>query len=1549
MSTLINSHTPTHSYPSIGSGNHNAPVDSAVSPPPQSNPDEYEHSPVTTASRHQGGQLVQARIGQPSVRRTRSPASEATARGGGAKLKKSRFPEPADAKGADKDLQNALGRSLGDALPFEDPIPQNASIRPFIQAFTEAVRDPKVQAWFESKKLDLSTVRVFSDRVEGTVDVNGRKENRVFTHVDGSGWREVSAKLGNAVSRLSTDPDGVFLPDPKSGFISVNTILGFYGVTAPSLPKDRQALGKKLEKEGWPEITDDQRLGWKKQYNQLVRENSDIDMGSQVVSELQALVNNKNDGDPLNLKDRLLVVKPSASLARKSRGPRELFVKWLAMPAFKTFIEKIGLGGADKLYRIVDGVLEQRDSANRWSSLQGFLADEINKVGIGGTPEEKDAVKALNDQFKQLVEASKATGDVLYSQPFYDTRQFLAFSKLGLPTTVAQVKLAIEKLSNASYAKGEISSVADRSLQIFINRTALLTASDTPVEVHPNTTIYPLFSAYRSALNTDEMKDWFSKNGIDLSTLVVKRGSVSARVTRDGVSSMRTFNINDSSGWRQVSKKLRVAARALDPENAGLPSVGISDNSFSRNAILRWYGVTPPASDGNVTSVRNDLVKVDWATESSTGNSRLERRVETARNAIDRLDERENLAKTLTPLLAGKADNDAVSLAGLEIKVSSTSKLALKGASTVTVADALQHHGMPLPTTVSELRNTIRWLNTQLEPPSAWGSYSGLLTDEWAPGFMSAADKTFLAGLSDEDIKRKTSDNLLRDLDVAGDLERATPEALRDKADHYLQLLLGGSAASDFGQRLARKRQFLGASGTAQLSSKERAQWLIAAIKLQIDPGAPGRPGTAAGYELYKPGNSGKTVKEIRADFEQHLKRNPRVDPKTAPLMAHLFLASAAPELLIRGTPPTLRVGSSEWADLRLGVVIAERLGGAGSSRDMNYNDIIALSRLEGRTTEEHALFTSYGADILLDWGMMQGLYAKPVDGVYTVQHFQQAQEGFKAEREQLIDAMDVFNSPLPTRERLAIENLQKVFPDYSVEQLKTLRVHIADANVRRNMKPSEPRTRSLVEAYMSGDLSPNRWMLLGPDEQPPRPQKSTSPYGGSARLSDRDQARVNQNVQALNGKIANLPDLQSLVPREVDTYLGRLKQSLGTTTRLMIANLPLSDRQALEFGSVELFALRAQVDGVPKVEHTAGQLEERRGRKGTVIRSVYKGVVSYYEVFPDKMQIIKRTDLPNDLTLGGSSQAHPKSYGVWAPTITQLENGAVQPFDFNAYSSNELPRPGVSSPGIIIDKLGDTLEAPPTEGQSKDDSVPNSFSSARTRSIVDRIMQGNFIHHRDSVLKLAVGQLPLEEQRTILDENDNILLGMIPFVGAITDIANGNIIEGTRGLFFDTLGALVGGAASSIKPLVKASKAVAPFGAKVFNVMQKGVLAVSSFLNPFDGAADMLVAAGRGVVALPRLANNITRIPIGGKLGAVEEKVRTGLSLRSLKSPRKVLKRKSGEREDERPVKSSGKVGSKPVDAVKVGERWYATNPSNGLPIGTPLEGFEPSVTMTA
>ncbi len=370
----------------------------------------------------------------------------------------------------------------------------------------------------------------------------------------------------------------------------------------------------------------------------------------------------------------------------------------------------------------------------------------------------------------------------------------------------------------------------------------------------------------------------------------------------------------------------------------------------------------------------------------------------------------------------------------------------------------------------------------------------------------------------------------------------------------------------------------------------------------------------------------------------------------------------------------------------------------------------------------------------------------------------------------------------------------------------------------------------------------------------------------------------------------------------------------------------------------MDLFALREAIDGVPTIDETPNQVEERRGRKGTLIRCDYNGVISYFEVFPDKMLIVKREDLPRDLALGGTFQTVPKTYGIWAVSNLPVQQGAVEPFDFTAYSSNALPTPGVTSPGVIIDKLGETLQAAPAPvpGDATTQ-VPNSFSSPRTQSIVDRIMQGNFIHHRDSVLEVAQGMLPLEQQREMLRRNDSILLSMIPFVGAVIDLTKGNIVEGMRGLMIDTVGAFVGGAFGTLKPLVKSTKAVAPFGVKAFRVLEKGVSVVSGFLNPLDGTADLIVAGGKGLVALPKALGRAPNPSGLLKLGVVEEKLRTCLGVSNpLKAPR------NAQEQAAQPVAHNGHNHSIPVHAVQTDGHWYATHPKTGLPTGTPLDGFE-------
>jgi hypothetical protein len=1081
-----------------------------------------------------------------------------------------------------------------------------------------------------------------------------------------------------------------------------------------------------------------------------------------------------------------------------------------------------------------------------------------------------------------------------------------------------------------------VSGTGDQQLRNELATSATRYVWDSLVQIPPDSTFYAGFAALRSAFNTAEVQAWVLSKGMALDTVIVKPDSITGLAYNGRAVTRKTFTLNDDSGWWQVGSRLRTTASALDKTGEGVAYVPAQADRFSRNAVLQWHGFTPPKQVDELDQVRERLLELDWSGWSVDTRTRLQSSSLGAIKTINLLDERKHLVRSLSDLVRNRPD-DEVLPANTQAPISATSALATNGADKAPLGDVLTHHGFSVPKTVKDARNIIRWLQAAVAPAPALGNYAQLLSRAWAPGMLSESDKRLVVGFLGEDAISSSEPNLLRALDFRGVLDENTPEQVRTNADEVLERILSDPIALDWGRSAARSLYFQGASGAFDLSGLEAMQWALTAALLQIDPDMPRHPGNVAGYDIYQPVNSGQTMASVRAEIEAHLAQKPLLDPTTVPLAAHLLLASSAPEFLVRDIPATMRIGSAEWVDFRMGVMFAERQGGVGSSRAMNYTEIMKLSRLGASTPEEAAVLDNYGVDVLLDWGLMRGLYVKPVDGRYTPELYQQAITAFDAECEQLVNALKQFNLPLPTREDLAVKNLQKVFPELSERELKAMRVCIADPEERRNIKPSEPRIRALTEAYMTGDLAKDRWMLLAPGEQPPQPAPAKSAYDFNRHLSAGDQAVVDQNVRDLNSKIAALPDLLPQLVGEVDTYLAGLKQALTTTTRRMIADLPLEDRQALEYGSVELFALREQTDSPLVVEETAGQVEERRGRKGTLIRSLHNGKVSYFEVFADKMLIVKREGLPDQLTLGGTVENIQKTYGQWAPSTVQLQNGAVQPFDFQAYSSNDLPRPGVTSPGVIIDKLGETLPAAPAQGEVSTQ-VPNSFSSSRTLSIVEGIMQGNFVHHRDSVMEFAKGRLPLEQRREISRRNDSILLSMIPFVGAVIDLSKGNTVEGMRGLIIDTAGAFLGGAFATVKPLVKAAKGIAPFGAKAFRVMEKGVGVVSGFLNPFDGTADLMVAGGKGLIALPTAMSKAPRPSVILKLGVAEEKLRTCLGVGSQLTPSAVVKEQAAQL-----VPHNGHNNSVPVHAVQIDGRWYATSPKTGLPTGMPLESFEP------
>ena len=314
------------------------------------------------------------------------------------------------------------------------------------------------------------------------------------------------------------------------------------------------------------------------------------------------------------------------------------------------------------------------------------------------------------------------------------------------------------------------SADADRQLHTALISSALRQLPDSTVPIPHGATIYAGFDALRSAFNTAQMRAWITSKGLSLDTVVVKPDSISGWVVDNGVATQKTFTLSDTSGWWQVSARLRAAAAALDVTGNGLAYVHPESEGLSRNTVLHGYDVTPPNTADELGAVRHSLSTADWSALSAQVKGRLEQRTLTARKAIDVMDERVHLAGSLSDLVRHLSDEDEVLLSGVQTPISYTSSLAIDGADKAAVSEVLASHGLPVPKTAREVRNILRWLDAALPPAPALGDYAPLITRQWAPGVLSDADKRFVAELSDDDTPgNKPALNLLRVLDIRGD------------------------------------------------------------------------------------------------------------------------------------------------------------------------------------------------------------------------------------------------------------------------------------------------------------------------------------------------------------------------------------------------------------------------------------------------------------------------------------------------------------------------------------------------------------------------------------------------------------------------------------------------------------------------------------------------------------------------------------------------------------------------------------------------------------
>ncbi|QZC92584.1 hypothetical protein K2E96_15595 [Pseudomonas sp. ERGC3:05] len=738
--------------------------------------------------------------------------------------------------------------------------------------------------------------------------------------------------------------------------------------------------------------------------------------------------------------------------------------------------------------------------------------------------------------------------------------------------------------------------------------------------------------------------------------------------------------------------------------------------------------------------------------------------------------------------------------------------------------------------TAGQARAAAQWLRTHFPPTAPVGNYAKLLPQAWAAGTLSASDKTTLISLATDQKYGANTIGLAWGRQIVTQVD---PQETAARADPIWDELLNTPQAQQWGRELAQALGWYKGEGDDDIDAAQRKSLLTAAIMLSVEPNVPAAQGSAAGYQFYTPANMGREMRAVRKDFEKHLIEKKGVSARAAPLVAHLFLAHAAPEFLVkpdqqestklpeplRQSPDKIRVGSPTWMTVSLGSALAEVWGGAGASRGMSLNELGALTTLETVQPQQQALAIALGAKRVLDVGIMTGTVPRRSDGNYTPGDYQLASDGITRRSEAVEQSIVTLGTAPPTRSSLAIKALKQAFPELTDSEIETITVR--KPATQRSLSGVGINTKwpTLVEAYATGDLHQHWFSFSHP--------------------------RITQ--AQFDARIKTLPPIADQVGGAVDHYLSNVKGAMPSLMKMSLADLPLDVRQAMEWGEVQVYRLRRETgETQPEDAGRGSKVAENRGWHGVLLVIKYEGKNRLLEFFPTSGTVIDRTaSLAGKRLSLNEGVIEEETVPRWRSGTKTLRylRGTQAPFDFNAYLTGEAPRNTTSSK-VIISKVGASMAGAASKGSgdNRNEWVPDTFGSAKSQAIIDVILSGNYIGnysgHRQAFIDHANAVLPSEDNvrgyvnRLMSKENGRALVSMISFIGPLVDIYEGNIKDGLKGLAIDTLLFIGAGGLQATRKAWNAIRFASRLNKQAFrvSVLKEGTALLRGIFNPSEG-----------------------------------------------------------------------------------------------------------------
>ena len=516
----------------------------------------------------------------------------------------------------------------------------------------------------------------------------------------------------------------------------------------------------------------------------------------------------------------------------------------------------------------------------------------------------------------------------------------------------------------------------------------------------------------------------------------------------------------------------------------------------------------------------------------------------------------------------------------------------------------------------------------------------------------------------------------------------------------------------------------------AGLRETQLNQLLITAHLLRIDPHLGQRRNHVAGYDVYSVQNTGLKMADVRNDLQSHLVHSKGVHPDAVDAVSHLFLATVAPEFLVRDTPDTLHIGSPAWLVLRKTVALLEAHA-PGSSRTLTYAQVLERAALQPPIPALMPFFLAAEADPLLDWGVLNGVIVGRADDHYTVEDLRKSAQKYNDYIETTHKATAALQTAPLTRRELAKADLKVAFPKRDLEK-----------PVQKDTYPmpffmADPEYElSLIDLHMMGALKSGEYAQ----------HVANGPFGGITVDVAGDLADLQSGFDRLR---FTKDRLEQSVKLGVDTF------SSAITTRLkdLFSKMPFQDRQVLEREELTFYRVEAEsITAEGKSISSADEQKERvKGRYGFIVQAGQGEEAKCFEFWPLRGQYFERPAFLKTLARGEA--VVPR---LW---VTKLQS--------------HVDGQGAAESEVQIRALRETLPAGGGRGLMAD----GGYFSQKTRDFAAYVRRHDPVLNRQELLGSAMGSTARErfEARTqeAVQTIENLL---IPFKGCYDDISSGRV-----------------------------------------------------------------------------------------------------------------------------------------------------------------------------